>query len=74
MDEQVPAGTHKADWDARGLPSGTYFYRFTVDGKPLSWPDARRLLEAWSSRHVPVLTVRRGGAARLTVLPEDPEE
>jgi urease beta subunit len=45
-----------------------------VDGEPLSWPDARRLLEPWSSRHVPVLTVRRGDAARLAVLPEDQEE
>ena len=26
----------KADWDARDLPSGTYVYRFTIDGKPLA--------------------------------------
>jgi len=55
-----------------GLEAGDVLV--AVDGKPLSWPEARRLLEPWTSRHVPVLTVRRGGAARLTVLPEDPEE
>jgi S1-C subfamily serine protease len=45
-----------------------------VDGKPLAWPDARRLLAPWTSRHVPVLTVRHEDAARLVVLPEEPEE
>ncbi len=45
-----------------------------VDGTPLSWPEARRLLQPWKSRHEPVLTVHRGGVARLTVLPKDAEE
>jgi hypothetical protein len=45
-----------------------------VDGKPLSWPAARRLLQPWKSRHEPVLTVERGGVTRLTVLPKDGEE
>ena len=45
-----------------------------VDGKPLDWPAARRLLKPWSSRHAPVLTIRRGDVARLTVLPQDREE
>ncbi len=45
-----------------------------VDGKPLDWPDARRLLKPWNSRHAPVLTIRRGDVARLTVLPQDREE
>jgi S1-C subfamily serine protease len=45
-----------------------------VDGKPLAWPDARRLLAPWTSRHVPVLTVHHDDAARLVVLPEEPEE
>ena len=42
-----------------------------VDGAPLAWPEARRLLDPeWSSRQVPVLTVRRGEAVRLTAVPE----
>ena len=45
-----------------------------LDGKPLSWPDARRLLQPWKSRHEPVLTLRREGVTRLTVLPKDREE
>jgi hypothetical protein len=45
-----------------------------VDGTPLSWPEARRLLQPWKSRHEPVLTVDRGGVTRLTVLPKDGEE
>jgi hypothetical protein len=45
-----------------------------VDGKPLSWPEARRLLQPWKSRHEPVLTVDRRGVTRLTVLPKDGEE
>jgi S1-C subfamily serine protease len=55
-----------------GLEAGDVLV--AVDGKPLSWPDARRLLVPWTSRHEPVLTVRRGGGTRLTVLPEEAEE
>ncbi len=29
-------GTHTADWDARGLASGTYFYRLSVGGRTIS--------------------------------------
>ncbi len=29
-------GTHTAEWDARGLASGTYFYRLSVDGRTIS--------------------------------------
>ena len=28
-------GTHRARWDASGLPSGTYFYQLIIDGTPL---------------------------------------
>jgi hypothetical protein len=45
-----------------------------LDGNPLAWPEARRLLEPWTSRHDPVLTIRRGRAAHLTVLPEPEDE
>jgi hypothetical protein len=36
---RVPAGDHHADWDGRddsgdGLPTGTYFIRLMVDGRP----------------------------------------
>jgi predicted metalloprotease with PDZ domain len=57
---------------AAGLEAGEVLV--AVDGKPLAWPDARRLLAPWTSRHVPVLTVRQDDAARLVVLPEEPEE
>lgn len=45
-----------------------------VDGQPLAWPDARRLVAPWTSRHEPVLTVRRDGDAQLVVLPEALDE
>ncbi len=57
---------------AAGLEAGDVLV--AIDGKPLAWPDARRLLAPWRSRHVPVLTVHHGDAARLLVLPEEPEE
>ncbi|MCG6923655.1 MAG: hypothetical protein LJF15_21580 [Acidobacteria bacterium] len=44
-----------------------------VDGTPLSWPEARRLLQPWKGGHEPVLTVRRDSVTRLTVLPKDGE-
>ena len=40
-----------------------------IDGKPLAWPEARRFLAPWTSRHDPVLTVRRARTVTLTVLP-----
>jgi len=36
LDGRMPAGLHKPEWDARDLPSGAYFYRFTIDGRVLS--------------------------------------
>ena len=30
VDEALPAGQHRATWDATGLPNGTYFYRLTA--------------------------------------------
>jgi parallel beta-helix repeat protein len=36
VESNMPAGSHVASWDARALPSGTYFYRLTVDGTRLS--------------------------------------
>jgi len=46
-----------------------------VDGQPVAWPEARRLLDPkWSSRRVPVLSVRRGEAVRLTTPPQSQEE
>ena len=36
VDSHFPAGLHKVAWDAGNLPSGTYFYRLAVDGKPLA--------------------------------------
>jgi hypothetical protein len=35
-----PAGTHAATFDARGLPSGTYFYRLQAGGQAMT----RRML------------------------------
>jgi membrane-associated protease RseP (regulator of RpoE activity) len=65
----IPEGTPAA---AAGLEAGDVLV--AVDGTPLAWPDARRLLATWKSRHVPVLTVHHGEAARLLVLPEEPEQ
>mgnify|MGYP000373269961 CR=1 FL=1 len=46
-----------------------------VDGRPLAWPEARRLLAPdWGSRHVPVLALRRGDAVVLAAPPVDEEE
>jgi hypothetical protein len=30
LNEDHPAGTFKATWDASGMPSGIYFYRLTA--------------------------------------------
>jgi S1-C subfamily serine protease len=46
-----------------------------VDGQPLAWPEARRFLDPkWSSRQLPILTVRSDDRVRLTTLPETEEE
>ncbi len=31
VDGAMPAGQHRATWDAAGLPSGVYLYRLTAD-------------------------------------------
>ena len=28
----MPSGSHRVDWDARGLPSGIYFSRLVANG------------------------------------------
>ena len=43
VDEALPAGQHRARWDASGLPSGTYLYRLTAG--PLSQTKALTLLK-----------------------------
>jgi S1-C subfamily serine protease len=65
----VPGDTRAA---AAGIATGDILS--AVDGKPLAWPDARRLLAPWKSRRVPVLTVRRGDVTRLLILPEETDE
>jgi S1-C subfamily serine protease len=46
-----------------------------VDGNPLTWPEARGLLDpAWSRGQIPVFTVRRGETVRLCTPPESEEE
>jgi hypothetical protein len=40
LDEERPAGEHAISFDARSLPSGTYLYRMTTEGRSLS----RRML------------------------------
>jgi hypothetical protein len=58
---------------AAGIETGDVVV--AVDGTPLAWPEARRLLAPeWSSGHVPVLAVRRGDAVRLTAPPASQEE
>jgi len=32
VNEKINAGTYEVDWNARGYPSGVYFYRLTSDG------------------------------------------
>jgi hypothetical protein len=32
VDQKLPAGRHKANWDASGLQAGIYFYQFKVEG------------------------------------------
>ena len=32
VNEQLPAGIHRATWDAGGFPSGMYLYRLTANG------------------------------------------
>jgi hypothetical protein len=32
VDEKLPAGIYRRQWDAAGFPSGVYFYRLTTDG------------------------------------------
>jgi hypothetical protein len=44
-----------------------------VDGQPLSWPEARLLLQTWKGSDEPVLAVRHGERVRLAVLPKDGE-
>jgi hypothetical protein len=44
-----------------------------IDGEPLSWPEARQLLQAWKGSPAPVLAVRNGEQVRLAVLPKDGE-
>jgi len=34
--EELPAGTHKCQWDASGYASGVYFYSLFVDSKTIS--------------------------------------
>jgi S1-C subfamily serine protease len=65
----VPADSPAA---AAGLAGGDILV--AVDGQPLSWPESRRLLEPWTSRSEPVLTVRSGSSVRIVVLPEPDEE
>ncbi|MCG6928736.1 MAG: hypothetical protein LJF30_25955 [Acidobacteria bacterium] len=66
----VPAKSRAA---AAGIEPGDVVV--AVDGTPLAWPDARRLLDPeWASGHVPVLTVQRGDSVRLTTPPESQEE
>jgi parallel beta-helix repeat protein len=36
VDGQLSTGSHTATWDAGNLPSGSYLYRLTVDGKTLA--------------------------------------
>ncbi len=36
VSEARTSGTHTAEWDARGLASGTYFYRLSLDGRTVS--------------------------------------
>jgi serine protease Do len=56
-----------------GIESGDLV--IAVDGRPLAWPEARRLLAPdWGSRHVPVLALRRGDAVVLAAPPVDEEE
>ena len=31
VDKEVNAGYYTANWDAKGLPAGIYFAKFTVD-------------------------------------------
>jgi hypothetical protein len=40
VDTELDAGVHEVNFDARGLPSGVYFYRMTADGFTMT----RRLL------------------------------
>jgi hypothetical protein len=32
VSENLSAGTHRVDWNAKGLPSGVYFYRLNANG------------------------------------------
>ena len=58
---------------AAGIESGDVVV--AVDGTPLAWPEARKLLDPeWTSRHVPILAVQRGDGVRLTTPPESQEE
>ena len=40
LEERAPAGTHETIWDhrddsGRTMPSGVYFYRLTVEDRPV---------------------------------------
>jgi hypothetical protein len=35
VNEEVPAGNYRVQWDARDVPSGTYFYRLEANGQSL---------------------------------------
>jgi len=35
INEHKPAGYHTIDWNAKGLSSGIYFYKFEAEGKTL---------------------------------------
>jgi S1-C subfamily serine protease len=52
-----------------GLEAGDVLV--AVDGRPLSWPEARLLLQPWKGSDEPVLTVRHGERVRLAVLPKE---
>jgi S1-C subfamily serine protease len=52
-----------------GLEAGDVLV--AVDGRPLSWPEARLLLQRWKGSDEPVLTVRHGERVRLAVLPKE---
>ncbi len=43
VDGSMPAGQHRARWDASGFPSGTYLYRLTAG--PFSQTKAMALLK-----------------------------
>ena len=44
VDEDRPAGIHRATWNAAGMASGVYFYRLDADSANGGFAEVKRML------------------------------